>query len=222
VYVAAVDGSGVRQVGDPTLIGRKPSYSPDGATIAFTGSREGEAEVGPYPEQGIYLMSSDGDGVRRLTTTDAESEFEFFHADWSPDGANLATSIGGDVWVIAIDGTTERTVTAFPQDAIAARWSPDGTKLLYASNSDAGGIRVIPAEGGDSVNLRGPVPYGVPGHLWSPDGALVAFGQELGGENVLAVVDAASGDVLATIPTPDLSYPAGIHYPSWQRLAVAD
>ncbi len=41
VYVAAVDGSGEEQVGDPTLIGRKPTYSPDGATIAFTGSREG-------------------------------------------------------------------------------------------------------------------------------------------------------------------------------------
>jgi hypothetical protein len=59
VYVAAVDGSGVEMVGDPTLIGRKPTYSPDGATIAFTGSLEG-TPPGPYPEQGTYRMSSDG------------------------------------------------------------------------------------------------------------------------------------------------------------------
>ena len=78
VYVAAADGSGARQVGDPTLIGRKPSYSPDGATIAFTGSREGAAEEGPYPEQGVYLMTPDGDDVRRLTTMDAEAQYEFY------------------------------------------------------------------------------------------------------------------------------------------------
>jgi Tol biopolymer transport system component len=220
VYVAAVDGSGVEQMGDPTLIGRKPTYSPDGATIAFTGSREGAAEEGPYPEQGTYLMSLDGDDVRRLTTMDAETQFEFFRAEWSPDGTNLATSIGGDVWVIAADGTGERKVTEPYQEAIAPRWSPDGTRLLYASNIP-GGVRVISAEGGDYVLLGQPAPYGTPGHLWSPDGALVAVGQLTGGENVLAIIDAVSGDVLAEVPTPDLSFPAGIHNPSWQRLAVA-
>ncbi len=59
------------------------------------------------------------------------------------------------------------------------------------------------------------------GHLWSPDGALVATGRQVGGKNVLAIIDAASGDVLPDGPTLDQAFPGGVHYPSWQRLAVA-
>jgi hypothetical protein len=48
----------------------------------------------------------------------------------------------------------------------------------------------------------------------------VAVGRLVGGENVLAIIDAASGDLIATVPTPDQSYPAIVHYPSWQGLAT--
>ena len=37
IFVAAVDGSGVRQIGDPALDARSPDWSPDGSTIAFGG-----------------------------------------------------------------------------------------------------------------------------------------------------------------------------------------
>ena len=162
-------------------------------------------------------MSSDGGDVRRLTTVDFEQEYEFFRAEWSPDGTNLATSIKGDVWVIAADGTSERKVTAYPQEVIVPRWSPDGTRLLYGAG--AGDIRVVAVDGGDYLGL-GSVDWPA-GHLWSPDGARVATGRQVGTKSVLAIIDAASGDVLPDGPTLDQAFPGGVHYPSWQRLAVA-
>ena len=95
------------------------------------------------------------------------------------------------------------------------RWSPDGTRLMYASNLTGGGIRIIPAEGGDYVRLADG-----DGHLWSPDGAMVAVRQGIGSEKTLVVVDSVSGDVLAEVPGIDQSFPDNFHYSSWQRLAI--
>jgi len=217
VYVAAVDGSGAAQVGDPTLIARKPSYSPDGTTIAFTGSRE-RTPAGPYPEQGTYLMSSDGSGVRRLTTADAEDDYQFYRAEWSPDGAFLATSVNGDVWIIAADGSNERNLTQSRQDALVPRWSPDGTRMLYASLMDGADERIIPTEGGAFMRLP-LTPQG--GHGWSPDGSLVVVGDQVDGAEGFAILDSVSGEVLTKVATPDLSGPNDYQYVSWQRLAVA-
>ena len=43
VYVAATDGSGARQIGDPALDARSPDWSPDGSTIAFGGGNASPA-----------------------------------------------------------------------------------------------------------------------------------------------------------------------------------
>jgi dipeptidyl aminopeptidase/acylaminoacyl peptidase len=216
VYVAAVDGSGAAQVGDPDLVARKPSYSPDGTTIAFTGSRDATSP-GPYPEQGTYLMSSDGSDVRRLTAADAEEEYEFYRAEWSPDGTKLATTFRGNVWIVAADGTDERNLTEFAQDALVPRWSPDGSRVMYVSLLDGADERIIPAEGGDAMLLP-LTPQG--GHTWSPDGRFVAVGDKVDGAEGLTIIDAVSGAVLTKVATPDVSGMSGFQYASWQRLAV--
>jgi Tol biopolymer transport system component len=159
------------------------------------------------------LIAADG---RSLSTIFLDTDGRIRQAQsGSPDGTELATSNAGDVWVISVDGPSERNLTELPQEAIAPRWSPYGTRLLYAASD---GTRVVPLEGGDPLGFG---PAARAGHLWSPDGAQVAFGrQQVDGATVLAIVDADSGVVRATVPTPDLSYPAGVHYASWQRLAI--
>ena len=58
------------------------------------------------------------------------------------------------------------------------------------------------------------------GHLWSPDGTLVAVGRSVDGDNGLVIIDATSGEELFEVPAPDQTFPTGVHYPSWQRLAI--
>ena len=219
VYVAATDGSGWSQVGDPTLVARVPSWSPDGSVITFSGSREGVgSDCGgstpcTYAEQGVYVMASDGTDVRHLSKLIADEEYSFYRNDWSPDGLWIATSAMGHLWLVAADGSEEHKVTDFPEDALVPRWSPDGTRLLYVNS---GGLRAMPAEGGLSTRLD---PSGS-GHVWSPDGTLVTHGGGfVGADNVLRVIDAVTGEVQAAIEGLDQSYPEIYHYPSWQRLA---
>jgi Tol biopolymer transport system component len=217
VYVAATDGTGISQVGDLTLLARRPVWSPDGTTLAFEGNREPVGASNPsgveccYPEQGVYVMAADGSDVRRLTKVENEVQFAFFRSEWSPDGSQIVTTVGGQVWIIASDGSTESALTELPvQDALVSRWSPRGDRIAFVS-LDINQLWAIPASGGERVDV-GPSDGGF---TWSPDGTSFA----ILGRNGRLAIRSASGDVLATIDALDLSYPANIHYPSWQRIA---
>jgi TolB protein len=62
---------------------RRPTWSPNGAQIAFTSDRSGQPQ--------IYIMSSsDGTGLRRLTTTEAYAE----QATWSASLNEIAFAGG--------------------------------------------------------------------------------------------------------------------------------
>jgi len=96
---------------------RDPAWSPDGKTIAFT--RE-HASGGPA----IFLVGSDGHGLRRLTSGSSPS--------WSPDGASLAFAFADSIYRIGADGRGRiRLVSGLGDPAV--QWSPDSRKLLYGT-----------------------------------------------------------------------------------------
>jgi dipeptidyl aminopeptidase/acylaminoacyl peptidase len=119
--------------------------------------------------------------------------------------------VGGQVWIVAADGSTESALTESPvQDALIPRWSPDGDRIAFMT-LDVGHLWTVPAAGGQRTDMGW-----VGNHAWSPDGASFATLTEI---DQLAIVDSASGDVLGTVDALDQAYPANPHYPSWQRLA---
>lgn len=72
-----VDGTNTRRLTANRVDDYFPDWSPDGAQIAFTSDRDGDAE--------IFTMQADGTGVRKLTSNDAEDQWP----DWSPDGSRI-------------------------------------------------------------------------------------------------------------------------------------
>jgi Tol biopolymer transport system component len=214
VFVAATDGSGARQTGDPDLIARMPTWSPDGTLLAFQGSASAGAILDTYyPEHGVYLMAPDGTAVRRVSMVESPDPYEFYRTEWSPDGARLASNVGGQIWGFDTDGSGESAIApSYDNAALVPRWSPDGQTILYMS-LNTGHLYTTPAAGGDPTDLGDST--GDP--TWSPDGTQIAG---FGGDQRLVTIDALTGKVITDVETGDQSYPPGTYqYPSWQRLA---
>jgi Tol biopolymer transport system component len=132
LFVMNADGSGQRPLiveSDLTAI-VSVAWSPDGSRIALT------ASAGPGDYQ-VYLVNSDGSGLRRITDHWATLPA------WSPDSQWIAFNaleedahqniIGGGIDVARADGTDRRPVIrAAPDWAQYPLWFPDGERLLYS------------------------------------------------------------------------------------------
>ncbi len=79
LWLAAADGTRLRQFTHGKWADSQPRWSPDGQTIAFFSNRGNEEQVQ------IYLIPVDGGEARPLT--DLKGNFASF--DWSPDGTKL-------------------------------------------------------------------------------------------------------------------------------------
>jgi Tol biopolymer transport system component len=109
-------------------------WSPDGKWLAANvESQAGGASIGR-----LALVSVD-DGKARVLKTGrwlGSSTRIFF----SPDGKYLAYDVvqdatgARDVWVTAVDGTSDYKVVAFRGNDVVMGWSPDGKRLLFASD----------------------------------------------------------------------------------------
>jgi WD40-like Beta Propeller Repeat len=133
IWVVNGDGTGLHRLagnagGDGDYA---PSWSPDGKKIVF------ESSQGLFDSYDLYVMSSDGGLLARLTKTDDDEDSPV----WSPDGTKIVyTRWRGDfsnIWLMNADGTQQHALTKGLMDDFSPVWSPDGTKILFAS--DRGG-----------------------------------------------------------------------------------
>ena len=105
----------------------------------------------------------------------------------SPDGQTVAYVVWSvdretndyrrAIWLAAVDGSEPpRQLTAGTKSDSDPRWSPDGTRLAFASNRerDAKQLYVIPVHGGEPRRLTD-LKDDVGALAWSPDGTRLAF-----------------------------------------------
>ena len=111
VEIATADvGSGaVTVLTDNAVFDSSPSWSPDGARIAFE-----RGPAGDDPGNDIWSMAADGGDQRQLTTSAGLDE----GPSWSPSSARIAftsTRAGSsDIWTMAADGSDQRALAALP------------------------------------------------------------------------------------------------------------
>jgi serine/threonine protein kinase len=100
-----------------------PSLSPDGKWIVYDGNQAGNAD--------IYLQSVGGHNAINLTKDSPEDDTE---PAFSPDGENIAFRSerdGGGIFVMGRTGESVRRVT---DSGFSPAWSPDGTRLVFATS----------------------------------------------------------------------------------------
>jgi Tol biopolymer transport system component len=191
IFLADVDGSNVRPIGDSDLDARSPEFSPDGSTIAFGG---GNATVGLGVR--LYLMNPDGSNVRQLSDVNG-TDWAFVRVDWSHDGSKITGQASAannlsewDIWVIPVDGSAPLNVGAHAGgDEVLPTWAPDRDALVW--NWDANKL-VLREDGSDPVDLPVEIKTLLP--VWSPDGTLLTGSTDSG----VVIID-LDGTVRATV-----------------------
>lgn len=204
VWVVAFDGSELHTVAE----GQFPSWSPDGATLAYS-------HVGA-----THLVAEDGTGDRLLLQPTAAGSA--IGARWSPDGSQLAfiwkrpccppANRTPDAWLVDRSGSFPHRWSAVPDGMSFEGWSPDGQSIVYldasqpdptftwpliVANSDGSGPRSMARAASGTVQ-------------WSPDGTrLILFEAQADSPPRLVIIDLTGVTPEAGIPGDD---------PSWQSI----
>ena len=106
----------------------------------------------------LYIANSDGTGVRQLASGPAYYE----RPRWSPDRRRIvfarhAEGTPSGIYVIDVDGPSGLVQMA---DGSDPAWSPDGSKIAFASGGALGwpdvGIHIMNADGSDVRRLTYP------------------------------------------------------------------
>jgi Tol biopolymer transport system component len=178
-----------------------PSWSPDGATIAYfnNGYTPDTAQRG----WGINLVAVDGSAMRRLVSTSGLAGAGA--PAWSPTGSLLAfTCLRRGICVVGADGSGLRTVLEGNFSTVA--WSPAGGALAFTERIDSAyrsslRVGVVNADGSGKRYLTGGPSASDP--AWSPDGSSLAYASERDGNVDLYTVDLLTGRERRLTTSPD-------------------
>jgi Tol biopolymer transport system component len=146
VFSANADGSKLKRLTDSPSYDAEATISPDGKTIVFTSTRDGDLD--------IYTMDINGRNVKRLTTELGYDGGAFF----SPDGKqivyrayhpkteaeiarykdrlanDLIEPANFEIWVMNTDGSNKRQVTKLGAASFAPFFTPDGKGIIFSTN----------------------------------------------------------------------------------------
>jgi TolB protein len=124
LWVANIDGSGLRQLTKTHEPESSPCWSPDGRTICFASTRDGKAA--------LFTVPAAGGEMRRLSTGGIIPATE---PDWSPDGQSIVfTRAGGsfDLYLIPATGGTAELLTSGEDPS----WAPNSRTIIFTRGRD--------------------------------------------------------------------------------------
>ncbi len=187
------------------------SFQRDGAPFPVPDPRD--PAINPPAE--IFLQAPDAGGERQLTRLGLQTR----SLDWSADSRWLVFSADSayreerrygrsDLWLVSVDGQLRRLTQDDGQDNRSPSFSPDGKWLAFVRSYGTdkiireklnhGGptdLYVMPAQGGQPINLTAAWDLQAGTPRWSPDGRFIYFTATIGGGNHLFRVSPSTPNV---------------------------
>jgi regulation of enolase protein 1 (concanavalin A-like superfamily)/dipeptidyl aminopeptidase/acylaminoacyl peptidase len=149
-----------------------PSPEPAAEQIAFAALYPGgggacDANFGCTPFAIPSLMDVDGSHI-------FQAAFNPTTRGWSPDETKILETFS-DIFVTPVVGGSIVNLTNHPATYMTPAWSPDGSKIAFASDRDGSmNLYIMKADGSDVARI--PTGGGVAWYpTWSPDSARLAF-----------------------------------------------
>jgi Tol biopolymer transport system component len=170
------DGTGRQNISNNSCDNYTPAYAPDGTKIAFTYTKHGN--------QKIAIMNPNGTDQVLFISTNPNSYLEYTPR-WSPDKAFMYfTLYPGTLEVYRIpytvpaDSMDQVNISNNSHHDSGADCSPDGTKIVYASNRD-GNWEIYKGNPDGSGLLQKLTDTSSPesnrSPRWSPDGTRIVY-----------------------------------------------
>lgn len=191
IYTASLDGRIVRKLTNDTGYDAEATVNWARKNIVFTSKASGDLD--------LWSMNSDGSGRKKLTSTPGYDGGAFFSRDgkkmvWRahhpPAGAglerykellsqDLTAPMKMELFVANADGSDARQITSFGCASFAPQFTPDGKRIIFASNRNKCDSRdfelfLIDTDGG---NLEQITTFGGFTSFpdFSPDGKQIVF-----------------------------------------------
>jgi Tol biopolymer transport system component len=135
IWTMRADGNEPRQIThDANYASWSPRLASDRRRILFLRAPRGQ--IGNYGQASLWIVNSDGTGLRLLRQAGRDGWAQQGHAEWSPSGQQIAMFGGANgatqIFVLDRDGVIVRQVTSRPGANIDVSWARDGSTLVFA------------------------------------------------------------------------------------------
>lgn len=198
IYQMDIEGVNVKKLTSHNSISTLPSWSPDGAKIAYIRSSGTSKD--------LYVMGNNGSNPKNISVS---GTVESLLPVWSSDGSKILFRENDLLCVINADGSGKKALTPNMYGLFNPVYSPNGSKIVYSQSPNAftfsDDIFVMNADGSGNANLSVHDATDIQPQ-WTADGSAIIFSSNRGGRYAIYSMNSFGENIVRLTDTVKNAY----------------